>query len=462
MRHLSPEEVLNEVETLTQTLPDNSSDQHILVQRFNSHLAPIWRILSNEARELLLTTTIFRNPLTSEAMTAASGFSSRNLRSAVEELVSSSLLDTRRQHGTYRYELHQSKYLFALSRINEGGFDIRKAVLRLCAFYTQVLRSHPEGAALIEPDLPTILSIARWCATHNENDALIDIVFGAYDILFSIGLFAERIELAKLATSASVAKNDFSSASFFVTVSASTETIIGNHNAAAKLLREGMGFALQSADELRIAYMKRCVALNHYRRGQVTVAAEAIQGLATTVKAVLGTQITAERKTEAHHYYIDVLALEGAIDFYQGAYGRAKDIFDRMLDECEAAGWERAISYPLRDLAEIALVYEHNFKKSMLLLNKAERIAAEYRDSRQLGRIHLSLTKWHLHRGNLRKAFAHFQQASILFTNMGLDNEVAELNAMYGNRTLGGWCYRISRLLVSPQGRYSESPVGGE
>ena len=345
------------------------------------------------------------------------------------------------------------------------NFDVSAAMLQLTDYYTNFLRSYPEGADIVETDTPTIIACAKWCSLNNEHKALVNVAFGSYDILFSLGLFNERIETALLATESAIKSEELSLAAHFITVSASTYTIIGNYSMAESELERGLRYAEESKDGLRIAYMKRCISLNYYRQGYVNEACKPLFGLTKKLKKLIQDEHNLDRLNELRHAYIDILALIGAIEFFNKEYSSALTTFGDMLSACNEAEWKRAISYPLRDLGEIAMVYENNFPKAYKHLTDALELAKDYRDYRQIGKIELSLVKYMLYKNKLAKANQHFASAYDLFMKMGLDNELEELEALYNGKSsnpIAKKMHRLSFPFKKLQGYYGTKTIGGE
>lgn len=463
LRHTSPEQLFSELDDLLGLNPGPTAGRP---SRFRSTLeklhVPGWKRLDQNARKLLRVAKVFRGPADSRALQEAASLSYGEFNSAMSRLIDNSFAQPVADESGYRYMLHHSTHLFLLNSEGEEEFDITSVFQRLARYFTNKLRLHPEGANLFEPDMETILAVSVWCERNGAHSSLTDLCMGAYDILFSLGLFQERISQAKLAKVSAVKIENLSLAAHFVTVSASTETMLGNYSSAEMELKQGMEYALDSGDELRVIYMKRCQALNLYRSKDIDGALTTIKGLERQALSQLAKERTPDRIKEAQHAYIDVVALQAAISLFIGHIAEAKKYFDLMLNACKEAGWYRATSYPIRDLAEINFCTGGSKSKTRASLKEAMEIASSTSDYRQTARIEMSLAKLSLLSGRFRMARRYRDNARNVFFNMGLENELAELDAMYGELSIVGRMKRFYKLFQRPKIYYGNSPIGGE
>ncbi len=454
MRYMSPNDVISHIEKAQRKYSfDKNND--ILIQNLDCQHSAVWEILSETAKKLLLTMSLYCNAVTEEIICASINCDRETTRAAIEELINAFLLEIRNYNTEYRYELHQSTYLFALNRREE--LDTYATMMRLAEYYINLMELHPEDASAIESDIENIIFCAEWCSNNDQFKVINDLVSSAYDMFFSLGFFKERIHLSEIAKRAAQKNGDYSMAAKFITMSASTHTILGEYGIATTELNQGSNLAEISKDPLRIIYMKRCLAFNNYRQGNVESAKEILLGLNESLELGISEETDAKRLIEFQHASIDVLALLGAVQFYYEDYPNCKNTFSSMLKKCVDYSWQRAECYPKRDLAEIAMVFEADYDNAYSLLQEALIIAEKYRDYRQKARIQISLLKYLLKKGELIEAESLYNEAYVSLKSLCLDNELSELIAVYGTPK-----ERKKRKKKSVKSYYGSKTIGGD
>lgn len=426
----------------------------------------VWSTLSEPAKKVLMSCAFFHNLVSIPALLRVADLPREITLNAIDELVNAFLLDIRRINNDIRYELHQTTKYFALSQLKKDGLLLEHGMKRMTYYYLELLEKNPEGGDTIYFELNSIDKCLKWSKKENETELFMRLFHFLYDILFTFGHFNYRIELAHDACEIALNENLPGLASHFITVSASTYTMLGDYEKSLDELENGMELAQQSRDPFREAYVNRCIALNFFRKGDIKQAAKMIKSIDDIIQKEiqqserLHNQI--DRLEELHHAKIDLLELRGSIEFYEEKYDEAHRTFEEMKAISYKAKWYRVISYPLRDLAEIEMIQNRNFSKARTYLEHAKTIAREYKDFRQLGRIELSLLKCALHKGQLIKAARHFDNARKTLENMGLENELEELNILYKTSHRLGWMSRFLYLACKPKGHYGTKPIGGE
>jgi len=168
------------------------------------------------------------------------------------------------------------------------------------------------------------------------------------------------------------------------------------------------------------------------------------------------------RRTGDLEVLVNVCGLRTVAHWYQGKFEQAAAAAEEGLRVCQDMSWQRAMAYPLRNLAEVA-IHEGDFSHARALLGDARRIAEGHGDRRQLARIHLTSARLELLGGELSAATREALAADSAAVELGLAPELRETSAV--RRAIG-------RARVLPPlrryyrhrrpARFSDAPVGGD
>ncbi|MGH3904782.1 MAG: hypothetical protein ACRDTE_11410 [Pseudonocardiaceae bacterium] len=193
------------------------------------------------------------------------------------------------------------------------------------------------------------------------------------------------------------------------------------------------------------------MAFNSYRRGAVAEAAVQLAGVADLAVSA-----------SDWHTYVDILCLQGAIEFHRGEFAEAEATQRELAKVLDGIGWERGKSYPPRDFAELHML-RREYDKAHELLIRALWIAEQYRDERQAGRIEMSLAKLMLYLGKPRQAWARERSARQRFERVGMVNELRELDGIARRlRRTPGFIWAVLGRFTAPRPRYTDATVGGD
>ncbi|QMU71725.1 ATP-binding protein [Streptacidiphilus sp. P02-A3a] len=310
-----------------------------------------------------------------------------------------------------------------------------------------------EDAAGAAAHVDAIRTLIRELDAAGDYRLCLDLFIAVYDILFTLGLFDDRIDLGWVAFHAADELWLPDEQSLALSVVSSTHAIRGEDSQAAQAVQLGLAIARQAGSAREIARQLRCEAFRLFRAGRAAealavVEAEDAEGMA--------------RGAGDPNNMIDILSLVGAARWHLGDLDGCEATVLRFLDECEQMPWERGKAYALRDLAEVRLL-RRDFDAAADLAERARRIAEEYRDTRQLARIGLTQARLYLFGGRMRQAQDTARIAASQSHALLLTGEQAEAEAV-GRLALR--CLRMPwlRPFVTgrPRIRFTAMTVGGD
>src|SRR5262249_38284482 len=148
--------------------------------------------------------------------------------------------------------------------------------------------------------------------------------------------------------------------------------------------------------------------------------------------------------------------------WYMGQSEEAEAAAKQCLETCRAIPWHRAMAYPMRDLAEIA-IHRRSFDEATEFLDQARTLALNYEDKRQLARVQLTEARLPLLRRQFAAARLKAAVAEAEATKLGLPAEAEEAGAL---RVAAG-----RARVFFPLGLYytwrrptrlTDAPVGGD
>ncbi|MGH3564705.1 MAG: hypothetical protein ACRDRH_01460 [Pseudonocardia sp.] len=414
-----------------------------------------WALLNEIARRMLIGLTVFRTSADLNAIVATSGINDDLAgTTAIGQLVELGLVEVHEavQQQDIRYSLHPLTHLFARAKgFGQDDDSLRVTMQRAIQHYLEFMRIHGENASAVEPDIPNILYLVSWCKSREEHEDLVALADAVHDIVFSLGLFEDRVSLAHDATEAAQRLGRPDMQAHFTSMSAGTYSMMGRYGDADYDLRDGLQAAIAANSPSELAEIRRCAAFNSYRRGAVADADAELAGVADLAVSA------SDWRT-----YVDILCLQGAIEFHCGEFVEAEATQRELARVLDDIGWERGKSYPPRDFAELHML-QREYDKAHELLIKAMRIAKHYRDERQTGRIEMSLAKLLLYLGKLRQARAHEQSARQRFERVGMVNELRELDGIARRlRRAPGFVWAVLGRFTAPRPRYTDATVGGD
>ncbi len=380
-------------------------------------LAPLWQGLDTQARLVLGACTHLGGKATANQLQIALGMSESEAHAALEQLMAVGLVKAIRITDTPNaFSCAHAVQLFALS---QTPADVRLRMTReLASHYSRYFSEHWEDARAIIPDVDAIHAVLDHLFMIGEDEALQELVKATLDVLFTLGLFDDRISWGELSyRSAEVAGND-RAASLACSILSSTHAIRGELAQAEAALALGLVAAEQSALANEVARQKRDTGFVRYRSGDARGA----------LAAVLGADVLARQAGDLNNL-VDIIDLRMSAALYLGAFDDAESAAHEQLLVCSEIPWERPRSNGYRHLAEIA-IHRRQFTKAFDLLNSAREIALEFEDRRGLARIELTEARRLLIEGHPGPAGMAAERAQARARSLGLPPEEREARAL--------------------------------
>jgi len=411
---------------------------------------PVWDELSGPAREVLGACACLHGEAIAEQLATACAVDRPELLRPLEELAQIGLLTVVR--GVGRPEVYVcSPSLRRFVIVETPDEEIGGFARRLAGYYVRQFAAEPENARWAVPHVAGINAVLQWLYDRGE-DAEVGALFASVlDILFTLGLFDDRISTGRLAYESAMRAGNSRGASLAVDVLASTHAARGELGDAAEAVALGLLAAERSDDSGERARMMRANALVLYKERDAGAALSAMEGVEELA-----------RSTGDLEVLVNVCGLRTVAHWYQGEFEQAAAAADEGLRVCQDMAWQRAMAYPLRNLAEVA-IHEGDIGHARTLLGDARRIAEEHGDRRQLARIHLTSARLELLGGELSAALREVLEADSASMKLGLTPETREASAMRR---------AIVRARILPPlrlyyrrrrpARFSDAPAGGD
>ncbi len=131
---------------------------------------------------------------------------------------------------------------------------------------------------------------------------------------------------------------------------------------------------------------------------------------------------------------IHILYYQGEIYYKTQQYHQANLLFQQVLEQARAIGWQRAIFLAMDWLADIAIA-QGNLHEAQPLLIEGLRVAEHNQDKCRAAFCKRSLARLEQARGNLRLAYHWATEAKESFESLGMMPEAEETQALL--QTLG-------------------------
>jgi hypothetical protein len=399
-----------------------SLEDHLAaVERGETHqekAAAQWAELSRRDRTVLSACAFLKGHATVEQLGAACELPAGELGEALEELVAfGHVLPIHSSGAPSAYAASTRIARVALGEMSAA------AEATLAARIVEQLKGHfarhPEDAPAATPYVGSL----RPVLTHlfdQGNDADLHVLFKAsLDILFTLGLFDDRIDLGRLAHDSAERARNHTGAALAAEVISSTHAARGEMDSAREALALGYAAAGRSGAPADRVRQTRCDALIEYRSGRARKA--------LAISAGLDGRAREAGDTEA---LVNILGMRAAASRYVDDFEASRVAAEECLRVCEEIPWPRGVAYPLRDLAEVA-VHEGRFDRAEERLARARVIASENQDKRQMARIALTEARLRLLAGEPGAAGKAAEQAQSEAARLGLAPEVTEAQAIY-------------------------------
>lgn len=379
--------------------------------------APAWQNLTEDARNVLAACALLRGNAILDQLAVACRLEGHRVGSLLEELIEVGLVIPVRvtgrpnvfacPHGVQRYVRFETPQE-AVAAFTE----------RLTHHYIEYFSHNPEDARGAVPHVAALQPLLEELFARASDDDLQKLFVALLDILFSLGLFDERIATGTLAYESAARAGNHSSASLASEVLSSTHAVRGEFQQAREALALGLVAAEHSGSGREVARQKRCTAFIHYRAGEPEHALAALEGADELARA-----------TRAMKTLVNILNLRSYAHWHLGALDESEAAARESLEACEAIAWERAKAFPIRQLAEIA-IHRGELARGRELLERAKSIAVQAEDKRHLARVRLAEARLALALGDPGAARAAAVLAEYEATTLGLPPEAREAAAL--------------------------------
>lgn len=419
--------------------------------------APIWRSLDGEAKALLAACDCLGGKATAGQLAAACEISEPAALRTAEALYGEGLLGVAHSAGATAFVCSQALALYVA-----GETPLKDRYGRLCAMaghYVSIMRADPENARALLPEVDALHAVFDGLNRHRADRfddprvemAIQDLFRAAGGALLTLGFFDDRLAAATYAYQSSMRTGNFRLASLAGEVLASTYALRGEFESAKSALRHGEIAAEASGEDAETARQMYSAAFLRYRECAPEEALELIEGADDLALA------GGDREG-----LIDILDMRSAAHLYLGDVDSCEADARRSLALCEEIGWERAKSFPLRFLAEVA-INRGDSKAAHRFLERARGFASKYDDQRQLARISLTAARKHLFDRQLDAAETAAADAVGEAQRLALPPEETEALALADAVGLARRSPAAFDFLVSERPtRLTDEPVAGD
>ena len=418
---------------------------------------PIWRNLSAESRAILVACDGLGGKATTDQLAIACDLPRETAGARVASLVRESLLTSATVAGRSVVVCPQAFGLFAFGQAEPG----RRAqqFLRLARSYVERFRGDPENAGNVLVEVDAIRALfkgferERLDASDPEplEFALQDLFQATLDLLLTLGLLDDRLAAAEAAYASAIRTRRFCSASLAAHVVAGTRAFRGELEAARDAVALGWAAADACGSPAEKARQMYTEGFVRYRSG------DAVGALAAVADAEQQARLGEDPET-----VVNIFDLQAAALLHTGQLDDCTTAATRCLEVCEEMRWQRAKTFPLRFLAEVA-VHRGASDEAAGLLDQARRIARRYDDQRQAARVSLTSARMYLLDGDLDEAEPYAEHALKEAQRLGLPPEERESWALLEAVRLARRSptalerYRRERPL-----RLTDAPVAGD
>jgi tetratricopeptide (TPR) repeat protein len=411
---------------------------------------PVWIELAVSSRAVLGACACLRGQAIADQLTVACGINPDELPLVLAELMQMGFVTVVRSPG--RPEVYTCSHGVQRFAIGETPPDVIDAFTqRLTTYYIRQFAAEPENAHWAIPHVAGIKAVLQWLYDRGEDTEVQALFASILDIFCTLGLFDDRISTGRLAYESAMRSGNLRSASLATDVVTSTHAARGELNEAREAVGHGLIAAERSGDPGERARMMRAHALVFYKAG------EAVQALA----AMEGADELA-RQTGDLEVLVNMWGLRTVAHWYVGSFEQSAAAAESGLRVCQEMSWQRAMAYPLRNLAEVA-IHRGDFAHARTLVEDARRIAVEYGDKRQVARIHLTTARLELFDEQLRAAAREALAAESDAVELGLAPELLEVSAL---RRVIARARRFPPLRLSyarrRPSRFTDAPIGGD
>ncbi|HEU4700973.1 MAG TPA: ATP-binding protein, partial [Conexibacter sp.] len=344
---------------------------------FAELLAPVWAQLAGTSQRVLGAIALLRGRATAHQLAIACNLPDDEVLSALDELMRSGFATPVRALDApdlFTCGPAVERFAFAQTTAEERG----RFVQRLARHYTSWFESDWEDARGGIPHVDAIRTVIEELFAAGDDDALQALFRVTLDILFTLGLYDDRIATGALAYESAMRAGNYEAASLASSVLSSTHAVRGELAQANAALALGLLAAEQTGSRREVARQMRETGFLSYRSREPQRALQAVERAEQLA-----------RESGDLNNAVDVLGLRMAAHWYLGELDEAERAADAYWQTCAEIPWERAKCTPLRYYAEIA-IQRGDLARAQAELSRAREIAASYDDLRGLVRMDLT------------------------------------------------------------------------
>lgn len=397
------------------------------------------RILTQDAKHLLMATSFFVEPISKELLGAAAGLEGYYLDQAIGQLVDLSFLDTvDTLAGPCRYTIHPLTLAFARARFDSAPpnwqIQARQRWLEASLAYAREQfgdewddwTRYDSG----EPDLPNLLSACRWAFANNFSPLARDLFDELDGFLFIRGMWEEDTQLTGLSVNQARTINDSAELVKWLRKYAWTLVWKDKVALAQELLQEAfvLADAANNADLLRQVFHEQGVLYSRIKDNE-------------NAKKYFhrAMEMNLPKQDESSEWYTRHMVEEiywlGCIAYEEQEYEEAKTQFNMAIGLAGTIKWIRAKAYSLNYLADIER-RAGNITQAHRYLDEGLPVALGFKDQRRIGFFKLSYAELAKTEGDVQRALEYGYDALDLFSRLGMRQEIEEtrqlLNGLNG------------------------------
>ena len=411
---------------------------------------PSWQTLSDEARTVLSVCACLNGRAIVEQLAVACELPHEMLASALAEVINIGFLTVAR--ASARPDVYTC--IYSVQRFAETQTPrpaIAAFTARLAAHYIRSVARHGDDARAVAPHVEGIKAVLQQLFDEGNDAELQSLFMAVLDILFTLGLFDDRISTGTIAFESALRAENHRAASLATDVLSSTYAARGEVQRGREALALGRLAAERSGDRGEEARQMRAAGVINYKAGDALAALAAIDGAEAIAREAGELDIV-----------VNLLGLRTVACWHLGQFPESKAAAERGLEVCHEISWQRATAYPLRNLAEVAL-RSGDVAYAAALLEQARSVATESGDRRQLARVSLTTARMSLLAGRPGPAKAEATRAVQEALDLGLPPELEEANALCKAAGRARWLVPL-RLYYKWRrpARLTAAPIGGD
>ncbi len=243
---------------------------------FEQVFARSWELLSADARQVLKVMPLFAAPALRAALEAASDVHHFALDDALGQLVETSLVDAADEldQVRLRYSVHPLTRAFAASRLAQEPQVEMLAGQRLAEYIEEFTRrDEPFWAGRhdrVEPDLPTILAVIRWCWAHEMVTLGTSISANVDGLMSSRGYWDDLLALSEqLVAHATDLKDELAVAKLYIWPFGWVHRHRGDLQKSETYVRHALTIFERLGDEKEASNAQRHLGRIAYARGDI-------------------------------------------------------------------------------------------------------------------------------------------------------------------------------------------------